>query len=143
MVDIIKFSTNNPLFSAPAFEIRRKVFVEEQNVPAEEEFDEFEDESNHFLALINDIPVGTARWRFTDHGIKLERFAVLKSYRNKQVGSKLLTYILEDVRPYKKIIYLHSQIPAIEFYKRFGFVQKGGMFLECDIEHYMMLLDID
>ncbi|MBA3898761.1 MAG: GNAT family N-acetyltransferase [Bacteroidetes bacterium] len=142
MYDIIKFSTNNPLFSAPAFEIRRKVFVEEQNVPAEEEFDEFEEDSQHFLALLNDLPLGTARWRFTDYGIKLERFAVIKEYRNKNVGHALLTSVLEEVKPYNKTIYIHAQVPALKFYERFGFIIKGALFIECDIEHYMMVLDI-
>jgi predicted GNAT family N-acyltransferase len=142
MCQIIKFSLNNTLFSAPAFEIRRKVFVEEQKVPAEEEFDEFEEESSHFLAMIGEIPVGTARWRFTENGIKLERFAVLEDFRHKHVGSKILTSVLEDVRVHSKKVYLHAQIQAVKFYERFGFIKKGEIFLECDIEHYKMELDI-
>ena len=61
-----------------AFQIRELVFVVEQEVDASEEYDEFEDSSIHFLAKLDSIPVGTARWRFTTNGVKMERFAVLQ-----------------------------------------------------------------
>ena len=61
-----------------AKKIRYQVFVIGQNVPAEEEIDAFEEQSFHFLAVVNKIPCGAARWRFTENGIKLERFAVLE-----------------------------------------------------------------
>ena len=64
-----------------AFTIRKQVFVVEQDVDPTLENDEFEASSNHFLAKLNDIPVGTARWRYTANGIKLERFAVLENAR--------------------------------------------------------------
>ncbi|MEQ9006871.1 MAG: GNAT family N-acetyltransferase, partial [Ekhidna sp.] len=67
-----------------AFEIREEVFVVEQQVSREEEFDEFEDESYHFVALDeNDDPIGSARWRYTEKGIKLERFTAKKEWRGK------------------------------------------------------------
>ena len=68
------------------FEIRRKVFVEEQEVDAREEYDEFETSSTHLVAKFNSLPVGTCRFRNTEKGIKLERFAVLKEYRKDGVG---------------------------------------------------------
>ena len=53
-----------------AFQIREEVFVVEQEVSAEEEFDEFEEDSHHFVALDeNQEPIGSARWRTTDKGI--------------------------------------------------------------------------
>ena len=60
------------------FNIRKNVFVIEQEVDPAKEYDEFEDSSTHFLASVEGSPAGTARWRFTKNGIKLERFAVLK-----------------------------------------------------------------
>src|SRR5688572_9128851 len=65
-----------------AFAVRRKVFVEEQGCPPELEY-ENEDVSTHFLALMDNQPCGACRWRKTDKGYKLERFAVLKEFRNK------------------------------------------------------------
>jgi predicted GNAT family N-acyltransferase len=64
-----------------AFQIRELVFVVEQEVDASEEYDEFEDTSIHFLAKLDGAPVGTARWRFTQNGVKMERFAVLQEAR--------------------------------------------------------------
>ncbi|MEY2924678.1 MAG: hypothetical protein RLZZ337_1226, partial [Bacteroidota bacterium] len=59
------------------FEVRRRVFVEEQAVEEVEEYDEFETSSTHLFAKLGDNIVGTCRFRNTDKGIKLERFAVL------------------------------------------------------------------
>ncbi|RYF64381.1 MAG: N-acetyltransferase, partial [Cytophagaceae bacterium] len=79
------------------FAIRRDVFVLEQNVPAEEEYDEFEETSHHFLALLDAQPVGTARWRRTSKGIKLERFSVRAAARGRGVGKALVQAVLNDV----------------------------------------------
>jgi predicted GNAT family N-acyltransferase len=123
------------------FKIRQKVFVEEQQVPEEEEYDEFEDTSSHYLALSNGIPAGVARWRETEKGVKLERFAVLEEFRNQEVGSNILKQVLQDVETTHKgkQIYLHAQLKAIPFYERHGFEKVGDMFSECDILHYKMI----
>jgi predicted GNAT family N-acyltransferase len=138
MVRIEKFTISDKEKSEAAFSIRRTVFVEEQQVPAEEEFDEYESSSEHYLAYWNNTPVATARWRHTDKGIKLERFAVLKEYRDKGTGSSILKAVLEDVVPFGKTIYLHAQIKAVKFYERAGFEKEGDIFSECDILHYTM-----
>lgn len=127
-----------------AFAIREKVFVLEQQVPKEEEYDEFEDTSRHFLAIDEQgMPCGTARWRFTDKGIKLERFAVLKECRGAGVGQALVAAVLEDVYQHpqagEKPIYLHAQLTAVPLYEKFGFNKKGEQFEECDILHYRMI----
>jgi predicted GNAT family N-acyltransferase len=125
------------------FQIRRSVFVEEQNVPEPEEYDEFENTARHFLAFFDSIPCGTARWRFTEKGIKLERFAVLKEFRRKGVGHRLVEVVLSDVKSHLKWsdqkIYLNSQLDAMNLYAKSGFKPVGEMFLECDIKHYQMV----
>ena len=133
---------NDPSELQTVFDIRQKVFVEEQNVPQEEEYDEFEETSVHYLATYNSKPAGVARWRETDKGIKLERFAVLPEFRNKEVGGYILKQVLADVLPLHpgKTIYLHAQVPAMNFYARYGFKKVGEMFSECDIEHFKMVL---
>ncbi|RDV15850.1 GNAT family N-acetyltransferase [Pontibacter diazotrophicus] len=124
-----------------AYSIREKVFVIEQQVPADAEYDQYEGTAKHYLATCEGVPCGAARWRVTDKGIKLERFAVLAEYRNKNVGAKLLEAVLQDVRKEHaaKEIYLHAQLPAVNFYKRHGFATEGDMFSECDIQHYKMI----
>ncbi|PRY84972.1 GNAT family N-acetyltransferase [Mongoliibacter ruber] len=126
------------------FKIREEVFVIEQEVDPSEEYDEFEDTSIHFLAKVNNIPAGTARWRFTDNGIKLERFAVIKQQRGKGVGQSLVKAVLEDIAKNPdakgKKLYMHAQLPAVPLYAKFGFDKVGDLFEECNIQHYKMEL---
>lgn len=121
------------------FAIRREVFVVEQAVPEEEEYDEHEAESHHYLARVNGLPAGTARWRFTEHGIKLERFAVLEPFRKVGVGSAVLRQVLEDLPADAEFVYLHAQVPAMNLYTRQGFQAMGELFYECAIPHYKMV----
>ena len=127
-----------------AQEIRYEVFVIGQNVPVEDEVDEFEPTSTHYLAFLNNNPVGAARWRFTDQGVKLERFAVLDTFRGRGVGSSMVVKILGDIKKHPdargKEIYLHAQMEAIRLYRKFGFVKYGDMFSESGIMHYAMRL---
>jgi predicted GNAT family N-acyltransferase len=118
--------------------IRKEVFVKEQHCPENLEW-EFEEESHHFLAKIENVAVGTARWRITDSGIKLERFAVLKRFREKHVGATLLKAVLADVPTDKGPVYLHAQISAEGFYLKHNFEPKGDHFWEADIEHVKMV----
>jgi predicted GNAT family N-acyltransferase len=126
------------------FAIREKVFVIEQEVDPAEEYDEFEDISTHFLATLGDEAAGTARWRFTEKGIKLERFAVIKSMRGKGVGFALVNAVVEDIKlhPHSngKKLYLHAQLDAMPLYAKFGFKKVGDMFEECNIRHFKMEL---
>lgn len=122
-----------------AFAIRRQVFCIEQNVSEEIEMDEFDDVATHILAFINDKPVGTARWRFTEEGAKMERFAVLKEYRGKDVGEALVNYTLDKLKD-NDFIYLNAQESVIKFYEKFGFLSVGNRFYEADIPHKKMIL---
>ena len=122
-----------------AFTIRKKVFVEEQKVPENIEWDEFEYSANHVLAYIQDKPAGTARWRQTQKGMKLERFAVLPEFRFCGVGKNLVHFILKELMN-SETIYLHAQEHVVKFYEYFGFVKKGGRFFEAGIPHWLMVL---
>ena len=119
------------------FDIRREVFVEEQNVDEREEYDEFEETSKHLLALMDDRPVGAARVRRTANGVKLERFAVLKEARGHGIGAALLRSALDLCTDYANI-YLHAQIQVVDFYRKYDFVPEGDEFLEANIRHYKM-----
>jgi predicted GNAT family N-acyltransferase len=121
------------------FAIRRQVFVVEQNCPPELEW-EFEDESTHFLATVDDIPAGAARWRKTDKGYKLERFAVLQDFRGLGVGQALVRSVLSDLPADATYVYLHAQIQAVRLYQKLGFETTGPEFEEAGIRHYKMVL---
>ena len=141
MIKVIKISRPEEL--QQSHEIRIEVFVEEQHVPVQEEMDEFEEVSLHYLALIDGIAAGTARWRVTEKGIKLERFAVKRNYRRLGVGSALVKYILDEIKKNPglddKEIYLHAQLDAMPLYAKFGFTKTGNLFEEAGIKHYKMV----
>ena len=120
------------------FAIRREVFVGEQNCPPELEW-EHEEESNHFLATVDSVPAGASRWRKTDKGYKLERFAVQKNFRGDGVGQALVKAVLADLPADARYVYLHAQVAAVTLYERFGFVKTGPEFEEAGIRHYKMV----
>lgn len=120
------------------FAIRRVVFVEEQNCPPELEW-ENEEESIHFLATMDNQPCGACRWRKTDQGYKLERFAVLKAYRGKRIGQALVAAALADLPADAHYIYLNAQLPAMPLYAKFGFVAEGPQFEEAGFQHFKMV----
>ena len=123
------------------FQIREEVFVNEQQVDAEEEWDDFDRTATHLIAFREGAAVGTCRYRSTSNGVKMERFAVLSAARGFGVGAALLKQALEQVlnHPIKGEIYLHSQEHAMNFYGRFGFRAVGERFYEADIPHFKMI----
>ncbi len=135
-------AATNEALRRKAFQIREEVFVVEQEVAANEEFDEFEEESHHFVALDeNDEPVGSARWRHTNKGIKLERFTAKKSMRGKGLGTAIVQAVMDDIKEKAAsgtYLYMHAQLPAVPLYLKFGFQKKGEQFDECGIMHYLM-----
>ncbi len=121
--------------------IRAQVFIDEQQVPVELEWDEFDDSSTHFLAAINHTPVATARLK-TDG--QLGRMAVLKACRHRGIGSVLLNYILAYARRQSLAeLYCHAQISALDFYRRHGFNEFGEIFSDAGILHRAMKIRLD
>lgn len=135
-IEVNKVTTEDVL--EKVFNIRRIVFVDEQNCPPELEW-ENEDVSTHFLATIDGEPVGACRWRKTDAGYKLERFAVLQAYRGRKVGQALVAAALADVPADAEYIYLNAQLDAMGLYAKFGFVAEGPQFEEAGIQHFKMV----
>jgi predicted GNAT family N-acyltransferase len=141
MPELKKIQVNkvsDPADLEKVFAIRREVFVVEQNCPPELEW-EFEDESTHFLATVDGVPAGASRWRKTDNGYKLERFAVLKEFRGAGVGQELVKAVVNDLPADADYVYMHAQIQAVSLYERFGFEKTGPEFEEAGIRHYKMI----
>ncbi len=139
-IEIVSFKN----IADPRFElvcqIRTEIFVREQKVSHGLEFGRDEDRSTHYLIYCNNIPMGTGRYHLTEEGIKIERFAILKDYRRKKMGWKLLKKMLEDIKKAEtgNSIYLNSQESAVDFYLRCGLSIAGDSFVEADIVHYRM-----
>ena len=116
--------------------IRNTVFIEEQNVPKELEWDEQDHESIHILAYYNNEAVATARLLKDGH---IGRMAVLKAYRNRHIGKKMLEFMI-DIANNKSIntIELSAQEHAVEFYKKYGFSVVSDVYMDAGIPHYDM-----
>ena len=124
-----------------AFGIRLRVFVREQGVPVEIETDRDDKRALHFLALKAGKAVGTARVVMHHRSAKVGRMAVLKSYRGKGVGTRLLKQAIVTAKRHgAQKIYLHAQVPVIAFYEALAFRCVGPVFTEAGIPHRKMIL---
>jgi predicted GNAT family N-acyltransferase len=116
--------------------IRRRVFIEEQHVPENMEWDQYDDSSTHFLVRLDNQDIATARLK-TDS--QIGRMAVLAEYRNNGIGSRLLQFVLlTALQQKRKKVYLHAQVSAISFYEKHGFTTCSEIFYEADIPHREM-----
>ncbi|ELY71499.1 GNAT family N-acetyltransferase [Natrinema versiforme] len=123
-----------------AFAVRQAVFVEEQGVDEDVEYDDHDETAVHFVAYDGDEPVGAARLREYEDGVgKVERVAVLESRREAGVGRALMESLEDraDARGFRKLK-LHSQTRAASFYRRLGYERRGEEFEEAGIPHVEM-----
>lgn len=145
MMEVIRIRTEEQL--QKAFAIRKEVFVQEQNVPEENEMDEFDSidaPCEHILILDRGKPVGTGRIRWVDGFGKLERICVLKPYRKLGIG-KIIVQELEKIAKEKgvKKVKLHSQTHANRFYEKLGYAIQSDVFYEEGIPHNLMVKTIN
>ncbi len=129
-----------------AFKIRKEVFVKEQGVPLEDEFDQFDklnDLCEHILVHYHDQPVGTGRVRIVDGVGKLERICILEPYRKFGLG-KIIIKALEEIAKERGAsqVKLHGQTQAEGFYKKLGFRTSSSIFMEDGIPHILMLKEL-
>lgn len=131
-VEIVDFNTHQNAL----YQIRHRVFVEEQGVPESVEKDENDPLCRHVLAYWDALPVGTGR--LTPDG-RIGRMAVLPDYRRHSVGSAMLEVLLAEARSFGfRETRLAAQVSAITFYERFGFQGEGAIFQEAGIDHLLM-----
>ena len=117
-----------------------RVFVREQGVPPDIELDPDDRRAIHFLASIDGKAVGTARIVARRASVKIGRMAVLKGFRGKGVGARLLTHALAAAHKLgARKIYLHAQVAVLGFYEKAGFVCVGLVFDEAGIPHRKMV----
>lgn len=115
--------------------VRSKVFIIEQVIDWEIEFDGLDKECVLFTAYNDDIPVGAARL----HKNKVGRVAVLKEYR----GQGYAVCMMNLIEKYAKdeglsLLKLNAQTYVEEFYAKLGYVSEGDVFQEADIDHILM-----
>lgn len=123
-------------------QIRRAVFIEEQGVPEELEWDADDAGAIHLLAVdTDDMPIGCARLLTDGH---IGRMAVLQAWRGKGVGRALLQQALETARAEgHTTVRLSAQSHAVAFYARHGFIAEGDEYFEAGIPHLAMKISLN
>ncbi len=120
-------------------DIRRAVFIDEQRVPVEEEWDDYDRTAVHFLMSAAGAPAGTARLLPDGH---IGRVAILRSWRGKGLGEKLMRAVMEHAcRLGMQVLALSAQTQALDFYRRLGFRICSNEYMEAGIPHHAMILD--
>lgn len=128
-----------------ALAVRRRVFVEEQDVPEDLELDEHDATATHFVARRDGAPVGAARLRAVADGVgKVERVAVRTERRGEGWGRRLMDAV-EAAAAERGLstLVLHAQTPVEAFYHRLGYRTTSGEFEEAGIPHVEMEKTLD
>jgi predicted GNAT family N-acyltransferase len=127
-----------------AFDIRRLVFQDEQGVPADEEFDDDDEQATHVLAEASGTAIGTGRVVFHSEYAKIGRMAVRREWRRRGVGRALLEALIQvaAARGAGRLL-LHAQVQAIPFYEALGFHVVSDEFEEAGIPHQRMERRLD
>ncbi|TDY02776.1 GNAT family N-acetyltransferase [Thiohalophilus thiocyanatoxydans] len=139
-----EFNLAQPTFAEarPAIEaVRRRVFIEEQQVPEELEWDGQDEHARHLLVTAGDgTPVATARLLPEGH---IGRMAVLPAWRGQGVGAAMLRRLLEMAREqHLSRVFLNAQLGAEGFYAKAGFHSEGETFMDAGIPHKRMVLEL-
>lgn len=125
----------------PLSMIREKVFIEEQKVTPQLEWDGKDEEAIHFLAYQDEKVIGCARAFVIENHMQLGRMAVLKEYRNNGIGSFLIEKAITTAKLNQlSKISISAQCHAIDFYKKFGFEVTSEIYLDAGISHQDMEL---
>lgn len=119
-IDVVSGFWRNEEIREGATKCRLEVFVNEQQIPRELELDGQDQGATHFVAFVSKVPVGNARLLPDGH---IGRMCVLKSHRTRGIGSLLLDNVIQTAKQkrFEKLV-LESQLHAMSFYEKFGFV---------------------
>ncbi len=131
-----------PVFSMlanEAFRLRRAVFIDEQKVPEEEEFDAEDFTADHVVALGGGEVRGTLRIMLDDEHVKIGRVVVHRSWRGRGVASAMIRYAMEKHRDTRaNRFFLTAQSDKLELYRPFGFLAFGEEFFDAGMPHRAM-----
>jgi predicted GNAT family N-acyltransferase len=116
--------------------VREEVFIREQAVPVELEWDNFDAVCLHALAFYGNEAIGTGRLLPDGY---IGRMAVVPSWRGRGVGCAILDILVEQARRRGLgQVVLNAQVQAVPFYERSGFMREGGVFADAGIPHVRM-----
>ena len=136
-VSLVCWHDGEPLLKS----IREAVFIREQGVPAELEWDEFDESCRHALALSQrGEAIGCGRMFSNGH---IGRIAVMQQWRKKKVGTTIMEALLDYARAHDyKQVDVDAQTHALPFYRNFGFAEQGEEFMDAGLPHIKMTLQL-
>lgn len=136
-VSLVSWHDGEPLLRA----VRDAVFIREQGVPEEMEWDEFDATCRHALVLsLNGDAIGCGRIFSNGH---IGRIAVMKPWREQRVGTAIVEALLDEARSrdYQQVD-VDAQTHAVAFYEGFGFYKQGEEFMDAGLPHIKMKLKL-
>jgi predicted GNAT family N-acyltransferase len=129
-----------PVFSTlcnQAFRLRREVFIVEQKVPEEEEFDADDLTATHVVAISGGEVCGTLRVIHGPEHIKIGRVVVAVPARGRGVASAMIAHAI-GLQPENSRFYLTAQTDKTALYEKFGFTAFGDIFDDGGMPHIAM-----
>ena len=126
-----------------ALRIRRQVFIEEQNVSEQEEFDDLDDQSTHIMLYKDNLCVATGRMYCEKESVMhIGRIAVSKEFRSFGYGKTLMLELLNRAFQVEGIneIVISAQCRVIGFYEKLGFIKRGNTYIDANIPHVELSL---
>lgn len=122
-------------------DIRRHVFIDEQQIDESLEWDSDDPVSTHFLMAVGEEPVGTARLLEDGH---IGRVAILSAWRGRKLGERLMLAVMDHAQARgMHTLLLSAQSYALDFYRRLGFQVCSEEYLEAGISHFAMRRDAE
>ena len=136
-VSLVSWHDGEPLLKS----IREAVFIREQSVPAELEWDGLDESARHALALSHQgDAIGCGRMFADGH---IGRIAVLPQWRKQKVGTAIMEALLDYARAHGyKQVDVDAQTHALPFYRSFGFAEQGKEFMDAGLPHIKMTLKL-
>nr|WP_100374598.1 GNAT family N-acetyltransferase [Bacillus sp. FJAT-45037] len=136
-MDVMKVTNQSQLDDA--YSVRMNVFVDEQNVPKEEELDQYDETATHFVVYNGNEVVGAARLRQVETYAKMERVCIAKEVRGTGVGKILMKQMEAEAKDQKlSTSKLNAQTQAVPFYEKLGYTVISEEFLDAGIPHVTM-----
>jgi predicted GNAT family N-acyltransferase len=136
-VSLVCWHDGEPLLRS----VREAVFIREQGVPAELEWDGLDEQCRHALAIsLRGEAVGCGRMLPDGH---IGRIAVMPQWRKQKVGTTIMEALLDYARAHDyKQVDVDAQIHALPFYRSFGFTEQGEEFIDAGLPHVRMTLQL-
>ncbi|MFV7444111.1 GNAT family N-acetyltransferase [Acinetobacter pittii] len=120
--------------------IREQVFIQEQGIAPEDEWDDLDAKVLHFIVYDKEQPIATARL-LPQHSVG--RVAVLVPYRKQGIGKILMQHIIDYAHQHKlPYLKLSAQTYVTAFYEALGFQVQGEVYQDCGIPHIDMILEL-